>query len=273
MPISLYGIAQYFGWDPWIAKRGYHIGEGIWTIVRPPGTLGYVSYFAGYLVFAVFLAAALYSMEERGWWKIAGASAAALSSFAIVLSGTRELSSRYSWAPCIFGLVWPPCAERLCSLPELWRRSRCFITHPEAGCCAAGPLVRRGREGRRTPVALARFADARRSPRLAGSGPETFLLRIPPRPIHRAFEGLSRFLSRVGSQHSAGRANGARCTRLAALLAAIALGIYQARTNQGTLAGVLCLFLSPVCSPIDLWYSPHDRSLLLSHPSNAGRSG
>jgi O-antigen ligase len=89
IPISLYGIAQYFGWDAWIPKQAYHVGEGIWGIVRPPSTLGYVSYFANYLVFAVFLGIALYRIEELGRWKRAGASAAALSAFAIVLSGTR----------------------------------------------------------------------------------------------------------------------------------------------------------------------------------------
>src|SRR5260370_28516227 len=55
IPISLYGIAQYFGWDAWIPKQAYHVGEGAWTIVRPPGTLGYVSYFANYLGFRYFL--------------------------------------------------------------------------------------------------------------------------------------------------------------------------------------------------------------------------
>ncbi|HTM51003.1 MAG TPA: O-antigen ligase family protein [Bryobacteraceae bacterium] len=89
IPVSLYGVAQYFGLDPWLPKQAYHVGEGVWTIVRPPSTLGYVSYFAGYLVFAVFLGAALYTVEERGWWKRAGAAAAALGSVAIVLSGTR----------------------------------------------------------------------------------------------------------------------------------------------------------------------------------------
>lgn len=88
IPISVYGIAQYFGWDPWLPKEAYHIGEGIWTIVRPPGTLGYVSYFANYLVFIVFFGAALYSMDT-GWWKRAGAVAAGVAAFAIVLSGTR----------------------------------------------------------------------------------------------------------------------------------------------------------------------------------------
>jgi len=89
IPISMYGIAQYFGWDPWIPKKAYHIGEGVWTIVRPPGTLGYVSYFANYLVFVVFFGLALHKMEEGGWWQRAGALAAILGTFAIVLSGTR----------------------------------------------------------------------------------------------------------------------------------------------------------------------------------------
>jgi len=89
VPISLYGIAQYFGWDPWIPKQAYHVGEGIWTIVRPPGTLGYVSYFANYLVFAVFLSAGLYRLEPAGWWKSAAAASAALATCALILSGTR----------------------------------------------------------------------------------------------------------------------------------------------------------------------------------------
>jgi O-antigen ligase len=89
IPISLYGVAQYFGWDPWIPKQAYHVGEGFWTIVRPPSTLGYVSYFANYLVFAVFFGAALFSIEESGWWKRAGAAVTMLASTAIVLSGTR----------------------------------------------------------------------------------------------------------------------------------------------------------------------------------------
>src|SRR5450432_2509875 len=59
---ALYGIAQYLGWDPILpaaAYAAYHIGEGLWTIVRPPSTLGYVSYFATWLLFVVFLSLAL----------------------------------------------------------------------------------------------------------------------------------------------------------------------------------------------------------------------
>ena len=66
---ALYGIAQYFGWDPILPAAAYHIGEGIWTIVRPPGTLGYVSYFATWLLFVVFLSLALAALEESRSWR------------------------------------------------------------------------------------------------------------------------------------------------------------------------------------------------------------
>ena len=54
-----YGIAQYLGWDPLLPAAAYHTGEGFWTIVRPPGTLGYASYFATWLLFVIFLSLAL----------------------------------------------------------------------------------------------------------------------------------------------------------------------------------------------------------------------
>src|ERR1017187_6230370 len=56
---ALYGIAQYLGWDPLLPPAVYHIGEGVWTIVRPPSTLGYASYFATWLLFVIFWSLAL----------------------------------------------------------------------------------------------------------------------------------------------------------------------------------------------------------------------
>ncbi len=87
--VAMYGIAQYCGWDPLLPGSAYHIGEGIWTIVRPPGTLGYSSYYAVWLVMAGF--ASLAGMEADTnvtWRRIAGASAL-LSMCAMLLSGTR----------------------------------------------------------------------------------------------------------------------------------------------------------------------------------------
>jgi O-antigen ligase len=87
---AMYGITQYFGWDPLLPPSAYHIGEGIWTIVRPPGTLGYSSYFAVWLDMACFASLAGLQLDTNVTWRrIAGASAA-LSACAIVLSGTRS---------------------------------------------------------------------------------------------------------------------------------------------------------------------------------------
>ena len=87
--VSLYGIAQYFGWDPILPAAAYHVGEGFWTIVRPPGTLGYVSYFATWLVFTVFLSLALLRLESDTAWRATACAAAALACLAMVLTGTR----------------------------------------------------------------------------------------------------------------------------------------------------------------------------------------
>ena len=85
---AVYGIAQYFGFDPWLAPGAYRVGEGEWMIVRPPGPLGYVTYFSTYLVGAVFAGVALLGEERRGWRR-AGLCSAALAVVAIILSGTR----------------------------------------------------------------------------------------------------------------------------------------------------------------------------------------
>ena len=87
--IAAYGIAQYFGWDPILPAAAYHVGEGVWTIVRPPGTLGYVSYFANWLVLAAFLALAQAAVETSTRSRTFALSCAALSAVAILLSGTR----------------------------------------------------------------------------------------------------------------------------------------------------------------------------------------
>ena len=78
---ALYGIAQYLGWDPFLPAAAYHIGEGVWTIVRPPSTLGYASYFATWLLFVIFWSLALPGKLAKG--------VAAAAIVALVLTGTR----------------------------------------------------------------------------------------------------------------------------------------------------------------------------------------
>ena len=88
--IALYAICQYFGIDPLLAPATYHIGEGEWTIVRPPGTIGHADYLGSYLVFVLFLGGSLWTREPDVRWRILGVANAALCAFAIVLSGTRS---------------------------------------------------------------------------------------------------------------------------------------------------------------------------------------
>jgi O-antigen ligase len=78
---AVYGIAQYFGFDPLLPASAYHIGDGIWTIVRPPSTLGYVSYFATWLLFVTFLSPAI----PGRIWKVV----AVLAVIAMLFTGTR----------------------------------------------------------------------------------------------------------------------------------------------------------------------------------------
>src|ERR1017187_4116137 len=89
MASGAYGIAQYFGWDPLQPAAAYRAGEGIWTIVRPPGTMGYASYFATWLLMAVFLSVALAQWETRTLWRRMAAAAAAVALVAMLLTGTR----------------------------------------------------------------------------------------------------------------------------------------------------------------------------------------
>jgi O-antigen ligase len=87
---ALYGIAQYFGWDPWLPAAAYQAGEGPLTIVRPPGTLGHADYFAAWLVIVTFFGLALARLEQARWARLATLGVSILSIIAIVLGGTRS---------------------------------------------------------------------------------------------------------------------------------------------------------------------------------------
>jgi O-antigen ligase len=178
---AAYGIAQYLGWDPILPAAAYHIGEGIWTIVRPPSTLGYVSYFSTWLLFVFFLSLALPGRAA----KICGA----LALLALVLTGSRA-----AFLGLIAGAAtWSAWKLRKSSLPArrtIWRaasyagaalaalavlyvsplgqplrsRTRWFVEDPWGG---ARPLL--WRDSLR--MGLARP--------LAGHGPETFTAAFP----------------------------------------------------------------------------------------------
>ena len=86
---AAYGVAQYFGWDPFLPRASYRVGEGVWSIVRPPGTLGYSSYFATWLLMTVFLSLAQLKMETQRAWQVVCIAAAGLALVAMVFTGTR----------------------------------------------------------------------------------------------------------------------------------------------------------------------------------------
>ncbi len=86
---GLYAIAQYSGWDAWLDARRYHVGEGVWAIVRPPSTLGHADYAANWLLFSVFAAFALGGKERKVWWKRLAWGAAAVGTVGMVCTGSR----------------------------------------------------------------------------------------------------------------------------------------------------------------------------------------
>ena len=110
---SIYGVFQYFGKDPFIDSSGYHVGEGVWMIVRPPGTLGHASYFGVYLLMVVFPGwAVAVSDTDRTWRRIA-AVAMVLASFAILLTGTRAaVAGGIAGAGVVAWCARPPVRQR-----------------------------------------------------------------------------------------------------------------------------------------------------------------
>ncbi len=86
---AIYAIGQFFGVDPFLSAAPYHAGEGIWTIVRPPSTMGNANFLSAYLVYATLCSVALIR-RQPAIWNVLASSAALLGSIAIVLSGTRS---------------------------------------------------------------------------------------------------------------------------------------------------------------------------------------
>jgi O-antigen ligase len=190
---ALYGIAQYAGWDPLLPSAGYHIGEGLWTIVRPPGTMGYVSYFATWLLMGGFLSLALGRSDSSAIWRRIAYAAAGLSLVAMALTGTRAAFAGLglgliaaAWRlgfriprralAAVAGLA--VAAGVFYFSPAGWplrSRTRWFIEDPWGG---ARPLLWRDslRMGAARPV--------------AGFGPEVFLASFPryeSRDLARAY--------------------------------------------------------------------------------------
>ena len=85
---ALYGIAQYFGIDPFLDPALYTI-QVFGGISRPPATMGHAIYFAAWLVPVVLIGASLSRTEPGQGWRRIHTASALLGSLAIVLSGSR----------------------------------------------------------------------------------------------------------------------------------------------------------------------------------------
>ena len=99
--IAIYATFQYFGLDPLIPPSSYRAGEGIFTIVRPPGTLGHANYLATYLLLVMFAGFALASVESGRGWRMAGAGCAIAAGLASLLTGSRSVA-----LGLVAGIVW-----------------------------------------------------------------------------------------------------------------------------------------------------------------------
>ena len=244
---ACYGLLQYFGWDPLLPPASYYIGEGIWTIVRPPGPLGHAGYFATCLVHVVFLALALVAVERSAGWRRFGIAAAAFCGVVVVLTGTRAAMVGLCAGAVVAWVWYRPRASRrwfaaagLAALAavvfyvspageRLRARTRWYIEDPQGG---ARPWLWRD---------TLRMASVYWP---AGAGPETFSSEFPrfqSEGLAQAFPNYysesphNVFLDALASQGAAGP------LILGGLLLLAAVAARRARSNReaGLLAAAL----------------------------------
>ncbi|MGA3075019.1 MAG: O-antigen ligase family protein [Bryobacteraceae bacterium] len=176
--VAVYGIAQYFGWDPLLDARGYHVGEGFWAIVRPPSTLGHADYSANWLLFVVFAAGALAVSEEHQHWRWLSWIAVAAGAVAIVLSGTRAAMIGMLAGAVLLTLWRGPYASRRLTATALAMVAATAVFYVSP---AGEKLRARVHWARQEPAGGARLLLWRDSLRMAvarwpaGYGPETFI--------------------------------------------------------------------------------------------------
>lgn len=236
---SAYGIAQYFGRDPLLPVRYYLAGEGPYTIVRPPGTLGHADYFAAWLVIVVFCSLALVRMEKSALARCLAVGVVGGGIAAILLSGTRGamLGTAVGFV-YFFVRLRPKLTVRSVIGPAaVVMIAVVFIASP------AGTFVRARvhwslddvRGGARLLLWRDSLTLAGKQPVL-GFGPEAFVSEFPrveSLPLARAYPDFyhesphNMFLDALVQQGIAG---------VAILVALCLLGLYAAQRNQSPAA-------------------------------------
>jgi len=247
---AVYGIAQYFGWDPLLPAAAYRVGEGIWTIVRPPGTLGHASYFATWLLGAIFLSLALAALESSDFWRRLALTAAALAFMAMILTGTRAaiLGLLAGGAVWLYWRGYRITRRMLALAAAVLIAGAVFYFSP-----AGWQLRSRARWFAEDPWGGARPALWRDSLRMAlhrlpaGYGPEVFTSAFPPfesRELARAYPDFAHesphnmFLDALVSQGVPG------LLILCALCFAGFAAAWRLRARQGAVAACLAAALA-----------------------------
>lgn len=241
VPAAAYGILQYFGWDPLIDSSAYHVGEAPFTIVRPPGTLGYVSYFATYLLSVIFSGAALAMVEERRGWKIAATAAGILGTAALILTGTRA---------AMIGLACGTIVLLIRLTPRTRARAIGALSLGLAALggfyfSSAGHMLRsRTRWFVEDPAGGARLLLWRDSLRMAagrwlvGFGPETFSQQFPRYQSVDLARAQADFYQESPHNIFVDALTAQGVAGLAILLAVVALGFYAASRSPDRRLGV-----------------------------------
>ncbi len=85
---AIYGISQYFGFDPFLDRKLYAI-DYLGGLVRTPSTMGHAIYFAAYLAPVTLIAAWCAGIDPSRAWRRISMAGAVLTALAIFLSGTR----------------------------------------------------------------------------------------------------------------------------------------------------------------------------------------
>ena len=88
IPVSLYAVAQLWGWDP-LPLKEYRSLLGDQTVVRPPGTLSHAGYLGVCLSYWIFFSAGVAVEDRSRAWRRAATVALACGGAALLVSGSR----------------------------------------------------------------------------------------------------------------------------------------------------------------------------------------
>lgn len=178
---ALYGIAQYFGWDPLLPGDAYRAGEGVFRIVRPPATLGHSDYFGAFLVWPVFAGIGIAYGDRIRAWKYFGAVTSCLALFAIVLTGSRAAVAGSICGFCCLALLSRRAARLGAAAAAAAVVLSAAVYLSPAGQALRARLHWIGEErtgGARTLLWRDSLSMAAARP-LAGYGPENFIAAFP----------------------------------------------------------------------------------------------